>query len=420
MVNFVGKLCLAPMVRLGELPTRIMSLAHGCDLVWSPEIVDKKIILTTRVANPSLGTVEYVVNQVIKLKKKGESVRRYVIFQTSPQIETGKLIFQLGLANPELAVTAALKVIDDVDGIDLNCGCPKPFSTHAGMGAALLSTPDLLCLILTALVEKVGKVHGKPILCKIRLLDTLDATKKLISDICDTGIANLTIHCRTRDMRNRQDPRWKFLPTIIPFVQEKGILVVINGNLQNKTDIINMRKVLKNEEIGGMMAEAAECNPLVFSLTPLTAKENIIEFIGYCAKYQPDNMAHTKFMVLNMVPGKLKYFLRYAKLRDLAGFLAITEELKSETEDIIVNYLAKDCQRQVVLDKESYETFINVERVKEMELSLSRQPGDIDRGDMIKMEEKAAAQARKRAREEQEVGGETKRAREGEIEVECN
>lgn len=29
-------------------------------------------------------------------------------------------------------------------GFDLNCGCPKRFSVHAGMGAALLTNPELL------------------------------------------------------------------------------------------------------------------------------------------------------------------------------------------------------------------------------------------------------------------------------------
>jgi tRNA-dihydrouridine synthase 2 len=51
----------------------------------------------------------------------------------------------MGTASPELALEAALKVKNDVAAIDINCGCPKHFSVHAGMGAALLRTPDLLC-----------------------------------------------------------------------------------------------------------------------------------------------------------------------------------------------------------------------------------------------------------------------------------
>ena len=47
-----------------------------------------------------------------------------MIFRKHP-VETGRLILQLGSSDPQLAVDAARKVIDDVDGIDLNCGCPK-------------------------------------------------------------------------------------------------------------------------------------------------------------------------------------------------------------------------------------------------------------------------------------------------------
>jgi tRNA-dihydrouridine synthase 2 len=34
--------------------------------------------------------------------------------------------------------------VDDVDAIDVNMGCPKGFSLQGGMGAALLSKPELV------------------------------------------------------------------------------------------------------------------------------------------------------------------------------------------------------------------------------------------------------------------------------------
>lgn len=43
-LDYRGKLVLAPMVRTGTLPTRLLSLYYGAGLVWSPEIVDKAII----------------------------------------------------------------------------------------------------------------------------------------------------------------------------------------------------------------------------------------------------------------------------------------------------------------------------------------------------------------------------------------
>lgn len=66
------------------------------------------------------------------------------IFECHP-LEKSRLIFQLGSADPELAVQAALLVAHDVAGIGLNCGCPKSFSLSGGMGAALLHVPDKLC-----------------------------------------------------------------------------------------------------------------------------------------------------------------------------------------------------------------------------------------------------------------------------------
>lgn len=35
------------------------------------------------------------------------------------------MIFQIGSADKDLALTAARTVLQDVSGIDLNCGCPK-------------------------------------------------------------------------------------------------------------------------------------------------------------------------------------------------------------------------------------------------------------------------------------------------------
>ena len=114
-----------------------------------------KILQSTRIINQELNTIDYIVSNHQQLDKKT------VIFRKHPD-ETGRLILQLGSSDPQLAVDAARKVIDDVDGIDLNCGCPKNFSTHSGMGAELLKTPDKLCSILINLVEKLVsriKIH---------------------------------------------------------------------------------------------------------------------------------------------------------------------------------------------------------------------------------------------------------------------
>src|SRR5438552_447084 len=66
----------------------------------------------TRSENPATGCVDFRKNDRL-------------VFRTHPQREKGKLIFQIGTANADLAVEAAKIVAGDVAGIDVNAGCPK-------------------------------------------------------------------------------------------------------------------------------------------------------------------------------------------------------------------------------------------------------------------------------------------------------
>ncbi|WWD04601.1 hypothetical protein V865_002672 [Kwoniella europaea PYCC6329] len=80
------------------------------------------------------------------------------IFSTHP-IEKPYLIFQIGSSDPELAVKAAQIVQQDVSGIDLNCGCPKPFSTR-DMRPAERALWERLADIVA-----LGKRRGLPVIC---------------------------------------------------------------------------------------------------------------------------------------------------------------------------------------------------------------------------------------------------------------
>lgn len=346
MVNFAGKLCLAPMVRSGEITNRLLALKYGADLVWTPEYVDRKIIQTKRIVNEQTNTIDYVVEEYIKKK---DLHRNKVVFRSSPE-ERGRLIFQLGSSDPKLAVEAASKVIDDVDGIDLNCGCPKPFSTHSGMGAALLLTPDLLCTILSELIEKVGRPNNKSISCKIRLLDDYQSSHDLIEQICKTGITNLTIHCRTRDMRSREDPIWKYLTKLIPFVQSKGVSLIINGNLQSRIDFQNLQNVFNNEELGGMIAECAEANPSVFSEIPLTPFEILPVFHQLSNKYNYDAFQNTKYMLLNQIPGKSPFYQRFAQTKCIEDLDALMkDEFNNDEKNLFSGIFLKDLTKHKIL-----------------------------------------------------------------------
>lgn len=336
MSMYAGKLCLAPMVRSGELPMRLLALQYGADLVWSPEIIDRKIRICTRVENPKLGTVDF-----IDATRPG--VKNPVVFRTNRGVEQGKLIFQMGSADPAIAVEGALKVIQDVDGIDLNCGCPKPFSVHGGMGAALLLNPDLLTSILRNLVEKVGTPNKKPISAKIRLMDATDSqpTLDLVEKICGTGIANLTVHCRTREMRNREKPLRQFVESIFSVTSKHNVSLIVNGAFRCKKEFLQFRRDLNIPELGGMIAEAAESNPTVFSDSPKPWKEVVTEFIDTCLAID-NHQANTKYILMNQIPGKSEYYKKFSKSKTIEDMKKVAESIENDGDKIHIRVMQKD------------------------------------------------------------------------------
>ncbi|KLO20161.1 FMN-linked oxidoreductase [Schizopora paradoxa] len=282
--SFKNGVMLAPMVRSGALPTRLFALKYGAKLVWSPEIVDKAILHAERVVDPVSGVVSY----------NGKSK---AIFTTHP-VEKPYLVYQIGSADPETAVQAAKTVMQDVSGIDLNCGCPKPFSTHSGMGAALLTNPDLLCNILTAL--RAAMPPEITVSAKIRLLPDQADTLKLVERIVNTGVSALTVHCRTRNMRPRERALIERLKEIVDFVEGmgRGVAVIANGDCLSAQDALRVREITGAHSC--MIATAAESNPSCFSQEPLEDLEKtfVPQYIRL-GKYLDNHFSNTKFCMMS-------------------------------------------------------------------------------------------------------------------------
>jgi tRNA-dihydrouridine synthase len=50
-MDYRDKVILAPMVRIGTLPMRLLALRYGCDIVYCEELVDVKLLRSKRVDN---------------------------------------------------------------------------------------------------------------------------------------------------------------------------------------------------------------------------------------------------------------------------------------------------------------------------------------------------------------------------------
>jgi tRNA-dihydrouridine synthase 2 len=324
-VDYRGKVVLAPMVRSGELPSRLLALKYGADLVWGilyksfydkrtytndfsgPETVDRAMIGTARHVCPRTSTVYWsrLPSNGFKNKELNPRNIESVIYRMHPGQENGRLIFQIGTASPTLAVEAARLVAADVAGIDVNAGCPKSFSTSGGMGAALLKDPDNLCAILRALVKEIGEPHEIGISVKIRILDNPEDTEVLVRKLVATGITGLTVHCRTTPMRPRERAIRDQLRMIGQVCKEAGVACLMNGDVEGRDQAFELAK--EYDVDGAMIATSAEKNSSVFraqadgGLAPW--KEVVKAYMEY-AMAVDNRWGNTKFLLAQLIPGK--------------------------------------------------------------------------------------------------------------------
>jgi tRNA-dihydrouridine synthase 2 len=211
----------------------------------------------------------------------------------------------MGTANPETAVQCARIMAADVAGIDINSGCPKPFSTSGGMGAALLKTPDKLCAILEALVREIIPEFQIGISVKIRLLADPKETEALVRRLVNTGITGLTVHCRTTPMRPRERVIREQLRMIAGICKDAGVACVMNGDVDNRDQALELIKEYGVD--GAMIATAAEKNPSVFRLP---ADGGLVKWDQLVRQFMEESFAvenkwsNTKHMLSQFIPGK--------------------------------------------------------------------------------------------------------------------
>lgn len=323
-LDYKGKMILAPMVRIGTLPTRLLALEYGADIVYTEEIIDWRLLRSRRVENRLLDTVDYVDMTDDTL------VLRFA------RAERGHVVLQIGTSDPDRAVKVAKMVQDDVDGIDVNMGCPKAFSLKGGMGAALLTQPQKVEKILCSLVKAVDI----PVTCKIRILSNLQDTLNLVDVIQQTGVAALAVHGRTKEERPNNK---NHVDVIQKVVEHASIPVIANGGSANNREgqentFEGIQQFWKTTGASSVMvARAAEWNISVFSDK---GKQGIYEIVGqyldYAIKYDQPYIV-SKYSIQQILGGDQetvigKQFLSASTMHEMCLVFGKGEAFKKKQE----------------------------------------------------------------------------------------
>lgn len=280
-----------------------------------------------RRVNPALNTIDFIRIPSHGQKQPPPTAKESVIYRLHPTHEGTKHIFQIGTSDPARAVAAARLVAADVAGIDVNAGCPKPFSTHDGMGAALLQTPDKLVAILEALVAAIVPEFQIGVSVKIRLLDTADKTEALVRRLVATGITALTVHCRTTPMRPRERAIRGQLRMIADVCREAGVACLMNGDVEAGPREAAERLWAEFGVDGAMIATAAEKNASCFRTAALGGlapwEEVVARYVGFALEVH-NKFGNTKYVMNRIVPGKSPLYVR---LQSCRSYVSICETL---------------------------------------------------------------------------------------------
>jgi len=251
LLNKSNLFFLAPLAGYTDLPFRSVVKKFGCDLTFSEMI--------------NVNAIVYNNEKTKKMMQKSPIEKPYFI--------------QIAANNTQNAIKAVeiINEMDEIDGIDINLGCPVKKARRSGFGGVLLKDENKEKL--KEIVKAIVNTSKKPVSAKMRLgYDEIVATDraKMLEDL---GIKFLTLHGRTVVQMYKGNANYEEIKKV---VENVSIPVIANGDI---TDFQKAKYVLEYTGAKGVaIGRGAVGKPWIFlemkqngAITPEQKKEVIIE-----------------------------------------------------------------------------------------------------------------------------------------------
>ena len=185
-VDFRGKIYIAPLTTVGNLPFRRLCVEFGADITCS------EMAITTNLL-------------------KGQ-VSEWALLRRHPCERVFGVQIATGRPDEARKTAELLRREFRCDFLDLNCGCPIDVLDKMGAGAALMGHPSKLRRILTGVLDGAETL---PVVCKLRTGDRENSLEKFVGSLAalqgrrGTRVSALTIHGRTKVGRYTKLADWE-------------------------------------------------------------------------------------------------------------------------------------------------------------------------------------------------------------------
>ncbi|MGF3227184.1 tRNA dihydrouridine synthase [Facklamia sp. P12932] len=163
-------------------------------------------------------------------------------------------------------------------GVDINMGCPAPNVFKHGRGSGLILRPQLAAQLIQA-----SKKANLPISVKTRLgHHQVEEYKEWLKHLFEQGIANLSIHLRTKTEMSKVPAHWELIGEIKNLRDQYAphTLLTVNGDIADRQQGMELYNTYEMDGI--MIGRGVFQNPFAFEKEPRhhSAKE-LIDLFRY-------------------------------------------------------------------------------------------------------------------------------------------
>ena len=215
-VDFRGKLYLAPLTTVGNLPFRRVCKAFGADITCGEMALGTSLL-------------------------QGHATE-WALLRRHPCED----VFGVQVAgNQAQAMGRVAQLIEErcnVDFVDINMGCPIDAVCNKGMGASLACRPGRV----QSVVKTMSQTLSCPLTVKMRVGYDNDTpiAHKLIPKVALWGAAAVTLHGRSRQQRYHKNADWSFIRQCADIARDApcadgacGIPLIGNGDVFSFEDV---------------------------------------------------------------------------------------------------------------------------------------------------------------------------------------
>jgi len=228
-VDFAGKLYLAPLTTVGNLPFRKVCKQFGADITCGEMAMSTNLLQCSQA--------------------------EWALIKRHPSEDIFGVQLCGGYPDTMTKVTELLSNECNVDFIDINMGCPIDLIYKRGEGSALMRRMNKLENIIKGMV----KVSDVPITIKMRtgVTENKIVAHDLIPLLKEWGVDMMTLHGRTREQRYTKSADWDY----INYCAEISSPIPFFGN----GDILSFEEVSRQKTSGVMIARGALIKPWIFT-----------------------------------------------------------------------------------------------------------------------------------------------------------